>query len=283
MTVDTMHGFEGELQELDFALGGLHVETVGCLAATGCSGKSMWAMQAGMGVCSEAADDALLRLNARRRGRVVIWNAEDPEIIILHRLRAMGQRFPHPVRVEVAERLQIESVVGMMPDIMDQKWRDTVVKQSEGARLVIFDTFSRWHRLKENDNGDMAYVVSVFEWVAKQTGAAVLYLHHTSKGMARDGRQDEQQATRGAAAITDNARWQGWMQSMTVEQAHLFGKSAEQRAKFVRWGGNKENYGEETAGRWLERTEGGVLKPVDLIATKSDDKLLRREKRDEEY
>jgi RecA-family ATPase len=147
---------------------------------------------------------------------------------------------------------------------MEQKWQESVLKATEGARLVIFDTLTRWHQMDENSNGDMSQVLSVFEMICRETGAAVLFLHHVSKGMAKERRQDEQQATRGAAAITDNARWQGWMQSMSTIDAELYGIAEDERWRYVSTGGNKENYGQSTPTRWLERKNGGILMPVEL-------------------
>lgn len=262
MAIDIMASFEQEPPPLDFVLPGFLAGTVGCLAAAGSTGKSFWALEASMSVCSSLADDRILRLGVQQHGPVVILNAEDPAIVLHQRLHAIGKHLPTDAREEVAERLTIEALTGTMPDIMEPRWQEAILRVSEGARLVVFDTLTRWHKMNENDNGQMSQVLSVMEMVARKTGASVLFLHHVSKGMAREGRQDEQQATRGAAAITDNARWQGWMQTMGEEAAKEYG--VDDRKRYVAVGGNKENYGSATAETWLERTAGGVLLPVDL-------------------
>ncbi len=268
MAIDILNAFDEEPQPLDFVLPGYLAGTVGCLAAAGSTGKSLWALEAGMGVCNGEADALLLRLGIQHHGRVIIFNAEDPAIILQHRLHAIGRFLPRTAREEVAERLQIETLVGHRPNIMTEDWQEAVLREGEGARLLIFDTLTRWHKLDENDNGEMSQVVAVMEMIAKRTGAAVLYLHHVSKGMAKDGRQDEQQATRGAASLTDNARWQGWMQGMTAKQAKTYGLEEDERKRYVRFGGNKENYGQATTEKWLERKQGGVLIPVELTPKK---------------
>ena len=262
MAIDIMASFEQEPPPLDFVLPGFLAGTVGCLAAAGSTGKSFWALEASMSVCSGLADDRILQLGVQQHGPVVILNAEDPAIVLHQRLHAIGKHLPTDAREEVAERLTIEALTGTMPDIMEPRWQEAILRVSEGARLVVFDTLTRWHKMNENDNGQMSQVLSVMEMVARRTGASVLFLQHVSKGMAREGRQDEQQATRGAAAITDNARWQGWMQTMGEETAKEYG--VDDRKRYVAVGGNKENYGSATAESWLERTAGGVLLPVDL-------------------
>jgi RecA-family ATPase len=262
--VDILKCFAEEPPEMDFVLPGFLAGTVGCLAAAGSTGKSFWALEVGMGVASAHADSRLLDLGIRHHGRVVVLNAEDPGGVLHHRLYSIGRFLPESAREEVAEKLSIQALVGTRPDIMDTKWQDSVLGVVEGARLVVFDTLTRWHRLDENDNGAMAQVLSVFEMICRQSGAAVLFLHHVNKSMARDGRQGEQQATRGASSITDNARWQGWMQGMGEAAAKEYGIRDDDRKRYVQAGANKENYGMASPDRWLERKAGGVLIPVEL-------------------
>lgn len=262
--IDVLHCFETEPKPLDFVLPGFLAGTVGVIAAAGSTGKSFAAVEMGMSVCSADADKSLLNLGVEHHGRVIIFNAEDPEVIIHQRLHSIGGYLSPAAREEVAEKMIIEPLVGRQTNILDPKWQEAVLRVAEGSRLVVFDTLTRWHQVDENSNGDMATVLGVFEMICRETGAAVLFLHHVSKSMGRDGRQDEQQATRGAAAITDNARWQGWMQTMSKSEAETLGVDPDNRKRYVRIGGNKENYGQAATERWLERKEGGVLMPVEL-------------------
>jgi RecA-family ATPase len=262
--VDILWCFSSEPPEMDFVLPGFLAGTVGCLAAAGSTGKSFWALEASMGVASAEADQCLLGLGPRHHGRVLILNAEDPHPVVHQRLHSIGTFLPQGAREEVAEKLSVQVLAGTQTNIMDVKWQDAILRAAEGVRLVVFDTLSRWHRLDENDNGQMAHVVSMFEMIARKTGASVLFLHHVAKAMARDGRQGEQQATRGASSITDNARWQGWMQSMGVSAAKEFDIQDGDRWRYVQAGANKENYGQSSPERWLERRSGGVLIPVEL-------------------
>jgi RecA-family ATPase len=277
MALPILTYFEEKPEPMDFVIPSFAMETVGIIAAAGSTGKSFWAIEAGMSVCSAEADQSLLNLGVEKHGKVVILNAEDPEIALHHRLHAIGGYLSNNARKEVAENMILEPLMGRMVNIMEEKWQEAVLRVSDGARLVIFDTLTRWHQLEENSNGDMARVLGVFEMITKKTGASVLLLHHVSKGMARDGRQDEQQATRGAASITDNARWQGFMQTMTKDEAEQYDIHADFRKKYVNTGGNKENYGTSTAEKWLERKEGGVLLPADFLTKKEKTKGGRNE------
>jgi RecA-family ATPase len=277
--VDIAHCFSDEPPPLDYVLPGFVAGTVGCTAAAGSTGKSFFALQAGMSVCSADADKSLLKLDIKNHGGVVLLNAEDPETIIHQRLHSIGSYLSPSAREEVVEKMVIAPLVGRQTNVIDPRWQEAVLRVSEGSRLIIFDTLTRWHQVDENSNGEMATVLGVFEMICRETGAAVLLLHHVSKSMARDGRQDEQQATRGAAAITDNCRWQGWMQTMSKTDADRYGIAEDDRKKYVAFGGNKENYGQATGERWLERGRGGVLLPIQLQAVeqqKAKDNCKRR-------
>lgn len=276
MAINILTCFQQEPAALDFVLPGFLLGTVGIMAAAGSTGKSFWALQAGMSICSAEADKSLLNLNVNSHGRVVLLNAEDPEPIIHQRLYSIGSYLSGNARQEVAENMVIEPLVGRQANIMDAKWQKAVMNVSDGARLVVVDTLTRWHAMDENSNGDMASVMSVFEMICRESGAAVLLLHHVGKAMAREGRQDEQQSTRGAAAITDNARWQGYMQVMTKDEAEVYGIHDDNRKRYVKAGGNKENYGVSTSEKWLERKKGGVLMPIDLVVKNEKSKNGKR-------
>ena len=264
MAIDILHAFETEPPPLDFVLPGYLAGTVGCLAAAGSTGKTFWALEAAMGVCSGEADALLLKLGISTHGKAVILNAEDPAIILHHRLHNIGKYLAPTARAEVAANLTVSAVVGHGPNLMDKRWQEAVLRVAEGARLVVLDTLTRWHRSDENDNGAMSEILGILEGIAEKTGAAMLFLHHVSKGMAKDGRQGEQQASRGASSLTDNARWQAYMQGMCDEAAKDHGIDPEQRGYYVAWGGNKENYGKKVGKSWLKREIGGVLIPVDI-------------------
>ena len=118
----------------------------------------------------------------------------------------------------------------------------------------------------------MSRLVATLEHVAASTGASVLYLHHVSKGSAREGQTDQQQAARGASALIDNARWCGYVAKMTEQEAERmsdrgFDRSPignERRGLFVRFGVSKQNYDATPLDRWYQRHTGGVLLPVEL-------------------
>jgi hypothetical protein len=85
----------------------------------------------------------------------------------------------------------------------------------EDLGLIVLDPMSRLYGQNENDNAAATFFVSLLEQLAQTTGASVILCHHTHKG-ASFGRNKQfdlhlalnQEAARGASAITGAVRWQ---------------------------------------------------------------------------
>ena len=261
MAIDVLAAFECEPPVLDFIWPGFLAGTVGALVAPGATGKSFWALEAAMSIACSVAGGDLVGLAPAHTGRVVYLAGEDPPPALVRRIHAIGQHLGHAARQAIAENLALEPIMGKRLNVMDA-----------GARLIVLDTLSRIHALDENSNGNMAHLVAVLEQVAATTGASVLYLHHVSKGSAREGQTDQQQAARGASALIDNARWCGYVARMTEDEAKRLSDRAhdrqpigdERRGYFVRFGVSKQNYDATPLDRWYMRHAGGVLVPVAL-------------------
>ncbi|MCX7676216.1 MAG: helicase RepA family protein [Alteraurantiacibacter sp.] len=273
MAIDIMAAFTQEPPELDFIWPGFLAGTVGALVAPGATGKSFWALQAAMAVACNAPGGDLLGLAPKHTGQVMYFAGEDPKPVLVRRLHAMGRHLSEVAREAIAENLTIEPILGKRLNIMDEAQLAAIVDQcANNTRLIVLDTLSRIHTLDENSNGDMARLVTTLEYLAAQTGAAVLFLHHVNKNSTREGQADQQQAARGASALIDNVRWCGYVARMTEEEAQHWSDRSdlrpigeERRGYFVRSGTSKQNYDEPQPERWYCRHEGGVLLPVDLF------------------
>ena len=282
MAIDVLEAFEHEPPKLDFIWPGFLAGTVGALVAPGATGKSFWALEAAMSIACSVAGGDLVGLAPAHTGRVVYLAGEDPPPALVRRIHAIGQHLGHAARQAIAENIALEPIMGKRLNIMDDAHLRRVIEYSAGARLIVLDTLSRIHALDENSNGDMARLVAVLEQVAATTGASVLYLHHVSKGSAREGQTDQQQAARGASALIDNARWCGYVARMTEDEAKRLSDrthdrqsiSNERRSYFVRFGVSKQNYDATPLDRWYMRHAGGVLVPVELheASSRSEEK-----------
>jgi len=273
MSIDIMAAFTNEPPELDFIWPGFLAGTVGALIAPGATGKSFFALEAVMSIACSVAGGDLVRLAPAHTGRVVYLAGEDPPPALERRVHAIGQHLNPAAREAIAEYLTIEPIMGKRLNLMDDQQLASTIEFCSGARLIVLDTLSRMHNLDENSNGDMSRLVATLEYVAVSTGAAVLYLHHVSKGSARDGQLDQQQAARGASALIDNARWCGYVAKMTEQEAERMSDSGnhapigDRRSLFVRFGVSKQNYDVVPIDRWYQRHSGGVLLPVELQET----------------
>jgi RecA-family ATPase len=275
ITIDVQAAFENDPPALDFVWPGFLAGTVGALVAPGGVGKSFWALEAAMAVAGgDAPGSDLLGLGPSRAGRVVYFAGEDPAPILDCRIHAIGRHLSDTARSAIAGRMTVEPVAGSSMNVTDRHTLHQLVEKCSGARLVVLDTLSRMHRLDENSNGDMAVVVACLERLALETGASVLFLHHVSKGSAREGATDHQGAARGASALVDNARWCGFIAPMASEEASRLGEEPKgvppigeaRRRHFVRFGVSKQNYGSAPPDRWYSRDGHGVLLPAALSA-----------------
>ncbi|EPF4195726.1 TPA: AAA family ATPase [Klebsiella pneumoniae] len=282
MAIDLRAAFENEPPTLDFIWPGFLAKTVGALVAPGATGKSFWALEAAMAIACSVAGGDLVGLAPACAGRVVYFAGEDPEVALERRIHAIGQHLNQQAREAIAENLTLEPIMGKRLNVMDERHLVRVIEFCAGARLIVLDTLSRIHDRDENSNGDMARLVATLEYVAVSTGASVLYLHHVSKGSARDGQTDQQQAARGASALIDNARWCGFVAKMTADEAKSLSDRAydrqpignERRGFFVRFGVSKQNYDATPLDQWYKRHDGGVLVPVELLATTKKESTL---------
>ncbi|HFJ9741461.1 TPA: helicase RepA family protein [Pseudomonas aeruginosa] len=276
MAIDLTAAFESDPPVLDFIWPGFLAGTVGALVAPGATGKSYWALEAAMSIACSVAGGDLVGLGPTCAGRVVYFAGEDPEVALIRRIHAIGQHLNQQARQAITENLIIQPIMGKRMNVMDDQHLARVIEFCAGARLIVLDTLSRIHDRDENSNGDMARLVATLECAATSTGASVLYLHHVSKGSARDGQTDQQQAARGASALIDNARWCGFVAKMTEEQAKTLSDRAydrqpignDRKGLFVRFGVSKQNYDATPVDQWYKRHDGGVLVPVELLETK---------------
>lgn len=256
--VDLAAAFSINPPPLDFVLPGFLVGTVGALVATSGLGKSFWAVEAAMALASGSLGDPLA-LNPGTGGRVVFCSLEDPLTILNTRVHAIGKVLSAPAREAISNRLDILDLYGERIDLMNPATVDAIVAYCQGARLIVIDTLSRAHSLNENDNGEMARLMSQMDSIAKRTGAAFLFIHHISKSSGKEGRGNEASASRGASVLVDNARFVCFLQLMTKEQARENNIDENDYWRYVRSGVSKVNYSVKPPEQWLEKGGGGVL------------------------
>lgn len=263
--------FSEEPREPDFVLPGLVAGTVGALVSPGATGKSFWALAIGATVagCSD-----ILGIGIKKKGKVLVICAEDPETILSGRLHRLAKKMSPADQEAVIERLDVMPAMAIGIDFFSPDgtaWAQAIIERAKDCRLIIIDTLSRVHTGDENERKDAARVMRLLEYIAARTGAAVLFLHHITKSVALGGQGDQQQAARGSSVWIDESRWAGFLKTMDDKEAKEWPVDADFRRNYVRYGVNKANYCAPIMDIWLKRDEGGVLVPAGLVKGKSSE------------
>ena len=159
--------------------------TVTVISAESGAGKS-WLAQA---FCSAVKRGGWVAGLQCALGTALYVDAEmGPEMFVNQRLRPAGIEEP-----------EFEYIDAMGLDISrsdDLEWLRSKIQET-GANLVVIDSLRRLTPSKgENDSDDMAPVVAAIAKLARDTGAAILLIHH--KG-------DSEKFYRGSTAIKDQA------------------------------------------------------------------------------
>ena len=273
--IDIKKAFENTPTPVDYVLPGLVAGTTGCIFSPGATGKSYLTLQGVMRIAAAAAGGDLLGLGVKSASRVIYLSLEDPEIITQNRLHAIGKHLNKSARELVHEGVEIVPLFGEGFDIMEDDHFMSLLNlcnTGEPPRLIIIDTLSRACALDLNDGVQARKFMRRIEFLAKETGAAVVYLHHVSKSSVRDGKQSDQIAAQGSAVLIDDARWGCAVSKMSENEAKGFSENDKnmrpvednRRAWFVKMSFPKPNYGPPLDDLWFERHEGGVLLPASL-------------------
>ncbi|BCO32068.1 hypothetical protein TspCOW1_21710 [Thiohalobacter sp. COW1] len=264
--LDLRSALETEPEPLDYVLPNFLAGTVGSIIAPGATGKSFLALELSATVAT--GQDITGIAGDGQTGRVVYMPAEDPGVIVQHRLHAIGAHIPPAKREQLYENLRIIPLAGRLPHLIDANgninsdWISRLRRMAQNSRLLIIDTLRRFHGADENDGGLMALLIQLLEKIAAETGCAIIFIHHTNKAATLNGAGAQQQASRGSSVLTDNGRYQLNLTSMTEKEADERGVEPDCRRNFCLVTGAKVNYGEGQDEIWLRRAEGGVLLPA---------------------
>tara|TARA_B100002019_G_scaffold292239_1_gene314775 strand:+ start:1109 stop:2032 length:924 start_codon:yes stop_codon:yes gene_type:complete len=267
--LDNNFALDNEPEDIDFVLPGLMAGTVGALISPGGSGKSALALQ----LCAEVAGGAPL-VGVEKTGKAVYLALEDPTVGIHHRFKTVCSIADEIQRQNLkdSERFAVYPWSNLPVDIMSEIWVNHIRQIAKGARLLVIDTLRKLHKANENDSGEMAEVVDKLLKIATETGCAIVYLHHTSKGASLNDGLAEQQSSRGSSVLVDNIRWQSFLRVMSEKEADSFGIAPEDRKSYVQYGVNKVNFGPAPRSIWLQRVsdptpgiQGYTFKEVELV------------------
>jgi hypothetical protein len=138
------------------------------LAGKGKSGKTWlsWALACGVVLGRNAAGIEC------KRGTAVLFDAENGRGVIKERFHALGveaTKAPQPVDC------------GGLRVTTDLPWFRTVI-QDRGANLAVFDSLRVLSSgAKESDGDEMEPIITALKQLARETGAAIILVHHRGK------------------------------------------------------------------------------------------------------
>jgi hypothetical protein len=270
--LDILKAFNEAPPKLDFVLPGLLHLTVGGLIAQGDSGKSYLAMQFAISI---AIGRDILKLpvgyefNLKNPAKVLYLAAEDPAAPLIFRLNAIGKFLTDSERKLAAKNLDFRELRGIKKNLLDKFIQSELSKMVSGTRLVILDTFRRFHDEDENDSKIINNILNVLEKIAIEKNVSFLYLHHISKFANLHGLASEAQAGRGSAALSDNARGMLNLSNLDKDDISCIEKGIGtiDKSKYIKLSISKHNYLSGAGFVLLERCSGGVLQASDIQLT----------------
>lgn len=249
--------------ELDFVIKGLLAGTCGALVSQGGVGKSMLALALHALVSIGKTAGNLEIMGVGGTGGCTYLALEDPREVLQGRLHSIARMLAvkHGESAVVAwqQAGRIIPAYGHGIKIGTPVFDDYIKSLSERQRLVIIDTFRRIHDREENGNAEMADLLGFFEGVTRETGTAILLLHHTSKAGAADGSV----GARGASAITDNLRFVSTLRPANDKELQAF-KVSEEAWRHVVYEVSKCNYAAPQEPIWLLKSleAKGVMESI---------------------
>ena len=220
------------------------------------TGKSLIVLQIAIAV---ALGRAWGGWTPRAPAKVLIVNSEDDLDEMRRRLHAACEAMDvHPAELKgiyLADTPEDMVIVSRSPrgEIRQTglAGRIAATCQRLGIEFIAVDPMSETHQLDENSNADIKEVGKAWRQVARDTGAAVLLVHHTPKrsgGMAGDP-----DAARGGSALVGVARIVSTLFAMTEEEAATLGVEEDKRREFVRFDDAKANYSLLSDKKWLQK------------------------------
>lgn len=251
--------------DLDFVLPGLLAGSVGMIVGQGAVGKSMLALQIGLGVAAGGDYGSIAGglWTPAKSGPVTIIAGEDSPEILQERLYWLRQAAGiDDADAEVIDRLltvcsgdglDLRIITKTRDGLLSGPFHDALKSICAGQRLVVIDPLAFLHDADENDNGAATHLVRVLRQISRETGAAIVVLHHVSKGGSGD--REAWTAARGASALTTAVRWQVNLSPPTAGD----GISDDERDRWVSVLVAKQNYGPRQPRQLLQRGQGGIM------------------------
>jgi RecA-family ATPase len=192
-------------------------------------GKSTFAAMTAIMVAT-GWEKPMLNRPVLEKTNVLLLNNEDDEDELKRKISGICQHYDIGIG-ELTDRLFVRSGYGsrlllahrnkdnmVVATVDNKKVLEFCLRHSIG--LIIIDPFISVHDVPENDNTDIESVITEIRSIAKQTGAAVLLIHHTKKtGGDSEQHAGDTEAGRGASSLIGAARISFTLARMSKQSA----------------------------------------------------------------
>lgn len=200
-------------QEQNQTLKGLPTGEVGLLVAPGATGKSYFVLNLILACCDLTSNHLI-----ERPVKTLYVSLEDRLEDIQRRLYAYKKALNISQSTleetvfdfKIIENKSTERLIVKGVNQKDNPFFQELNRliEKETYELVIIDTLIKsYSGYEENNNADMAMVLSHFNTMAINNNCSVLLLHHTNKGAIGQNADINQSISRGASSLVDNARF----------------------------------------------------------------------------
>jgi len=181
-------------------------EAVGIVGGEPKSGKTFLALD--LAVAVAVGTPCLRRFPVSRRGRVLLYAAEDPLDEVRRRLEGIcavaGLRL-----ADLDVQVITEPTLRLDLELVRRRLYETVAKLQ--PRLIILDPFVRLHRIDENASGEVAPLLAYLRELQRRHAVAVLVVHHAKKGAGR---------IRAGQALRGSSEFHAWGDSNLYLRKH---------------------------------------------------------------
>jgi hypothetical protein len=193
-----------------------------------------------------ASGKPLLGVQPAKRGRVWLWNGEDPLEELQRRIMAAALHYGLTA-ADFEDRLYVDTGRAM-PIIIAAQTRDgakiatpvvravTDTIEEHGIDVVSIDPFVASHQITENDNTAMEHVAKAWARIADETDSAIDLVHHCKKTYGAEVTVED---GRGASALLAAARSGRVLNGMNEDEGEKAG--VENRRLYFRVDNGKAN------------------------------------------